>query len=91
MSSIVIFITYNGRHKQELSINDNESIRYLMSQMFTKFNISGENYDKQYFTLTNANTFLNADEDWLNKTIKDGGIEEDDTIDLKDAGSVQWG
>lgn len=93
MSKFVVFITFNGRHKTELNIDPNDSIRSLMTQIFNKFNISESirNYDKNNFTLTNANTLLNADQDWLNKTVKEAGIEEDDGIDLKDAGSVKWG
>lgn len=93
MSKFVIFITYNGRHKKELTIAPNDSIRSLMTQIFNEFNIpeSKRNYDKDKFTLTNANTLLNADSNWLNKTVNEAGIEEDDIIDLKDASSVQWG
>lgn len=93
MSKFVVYITYDGRHKTELEIDPNDSIRSLMTKMFNKFNIpiSEKNYHKDTFTLTNAVTLLNADEDWLKKTVKEARIEEDDLIDLKDAGSVQYG
>ena len=91
MSELVIFITYNGRHKTELHVNPNDTIKSLMSQIFNEYSIAQRNYSRDNFTLTNANTLLNADEDWLGKSIKDAGVEEDDNIDLKDAGSVQWG
>ena len=93
MSKFVVIITFNGRHKTELEIDPNYSIRSLMTQIFEKFNIpeSDRNYNKDKFSLTNAHALLNADQDWLNKTVKDAKIEEDDGIDLKDAGSVQWG
>jgi hypothetical protein len=93
MSKFVVFITFNGRHKTELEIDPNDSIRSLMTQIFDKFNIpeSERNYNRDKFTLTNNSTLLNADQDWLNKTVKDAKIEEDDGIDLKDASSVKWG
>lgn len=92
MSKFVVFITFNGRHKTELKIDPKDSIRSLMTQIFDKFNIpeSERNYNKDKFSLTNAHALLNA-EDCLNKTVKESLIEEDDTIDLIDAGSVQWG
>lgn len=93
MSKFVVFIRFNGRHRQELEIDPNDSIRSLMTQMFDKFNIpeSERNYNKDIFTLFNSHTLLNADQDWLNKTVKEALIDEDDTIDLIDAANVKWG
>ena len=92
MSKFVVLITFHGR-KQELEIDPNDSISNLMTQMFDKFNIpeSKRDYYHNKFLLLFNNIILNANEDCLNKTIKEASIEDYDTIDLKECVSLNVG
>ena len=93
MSKFVVFIRFNDRRKQELEIDPNDSIRSLMTQIFDKFNIpeSKRDYCHNKFLLLFNDIILNANEDCLNKTIKEASIEDYDTIDLKECVSLNVG
>ena len=79
--SLPIKILYKGR-KYDIKINQNDTLRTVMTTAFDKINIIDKFYTKDRYLFKNGDTILNGNENDLNYTVEMQEINEDDTLEL---------
>lgn len=79
--SLCIHILYKGR-KYDIDINQNDTLRTVMTKAFDKINIIDKFYTKDKYIFKNGDTVLNGNENALNCTVEMQEIIEDDTLEL---------
>lgn len=79
--SLSIHILYKGR-KYDIKINQNDTLRTVMTKAFDKINIIDKFYTKDKYIFKNGDTILNGTENALNYSIEMQEIIEDDTLEL---------
>lgn len=92
MSSITIFLCFE-QHKEEVTVNTNDSFRSVMTKAFNIFNISNSDrdYSQNTYLFKFQGTLLNSDDSKLNRTLKDENIRVDDTLDLIRSKTIDQG
>jgi hypothetical protein len=79
--SQIVHILYKGR-KIDIAINQNETLRSVMTKAFDKIGIIGKFYTKDKYIFKNGDTILNGNENDLNCTVEMQDIIEDDNLEL---------
>ena len=79
--SLSIHILYLGR-KYDIKINQNDTLRTVMTKAFDKISIIDKYYTKDKYIFKNGDTILNGNENALNNTVEMQEIIEDDTLEL---------
>ena len=88
--SLRIHILYKGR-KYDIEINQNDTLRTVMTTAFDKINIIDKYYTKDKYIFKNGDTILNGNENDLNNTIEMQEIIEDDTLELIKSEGIKAG
>ena len=90
MSRFIIFIYYHS-HNYELEVNENDSLRSVMTRAFDKIGITDKYYTHDKYIFKNGDKDLNSDPNTLNHTLKEEEIVEDDKLELIETAAIDEG
>ena len=93
---IYIIAVYEGRKYYDIEISETNTVKEIMDICYNKINKLNKPQNERFYSkdkiLVKFNDrFLNAFESGLNKTAKELGIIDDDTLTLLDTESINAG